>query len=41
VSEAIELYKQDGSTAGIFYCSECRVVYRTKDERRNWRRGGG
>jgi hypothetical protein len=32
MSEAVELYKADGSTAGIFYCSECRVVFRTKDE---------
>ena len=32
MSEAIELYKADGKTAGIFYCSECRVVYRTEDE---------
>lgn len=32
MSEAIELYKQDGTSAGIFYCSECRSVYRTKEE---------
>jgi hypothetical protein len=32
MSEAIELYKQDGTTAGIFYCSECRIVHKTKDE---------
>jgi hypothetical protein len=29
---AVELYKQDGSTAGIFYCSQCRIVYRTKED---------
>ena len=29
---AIELYKQDGTTAGIFYCSECRIVHLTKEE---------
>jgi hypothetical protein len=27
---AIELYHQDGHTAGIFYCSECRIVHLTK-----------
>jgi hypothetical protein len=32
MSEAIELYKQDGSTAGIFFCSECRSVFKTQDE---------
>jgi hypothetical protein len=31
MSEAVELYKKDGTTAGIFYCSECRVVYGSKD----------
>lgn len=35
MSEAIELYKKDGTTAGIFYCSECRIVYKTKDEADN------
>jgi len=29
---AIELFKEDGTTAGIFYCSECKVVARTKEE---------
>jgi hypothetical protein len=24
---AIELFHQDGKTAGIFYCSECRIVH--------------
>lgn len=33
--EAIELYKKDGSAAGIFYCSECRVVFKTKEEAGN------
>lgn len=35
MSEAIELYKlQDGEykATGVFYCSECRVVHRTKEE---------
>jgi hypothetical protein len=32
MGEAIELYKQDGTTAGIFYCSECRVVHPTKEQ---------
>ena len=27
MSEAIELYKQDGSGAGVFFCSECRAVH--------------
>lgn len=35
MSEAIELYKKDGATAGIFYCSECRCVYKTRDEADN------
>ena len=29
---AIELYKQDGTTAGIYYCSECRIVHRDKEQ---------
>ena len=29
---AIELFKQDGTTVGIFYCSVCRIVHRTKEE---------
>jgi hypothetical protein len=36
MSEAIELYKktEEGNfdPSGVFYCSECRVVYRAKDE---------
>jgi hypothetical protein len=35
MSEAIELYKADGTTAGIFYCSECRCVAKTETEARN------
>jgi len=29
---AIELHHADGKTAGIFYCSQCRIVARTKEE---------
>jgi hypothetical protein len=29
---AIELYHQDGHSAGIFYCSQCRCVARTIEE---------
>jgi hypothetical protein len=29
---AIELYHQDGHSAGIYYCSECKIVARTKEE---------
>lgn len=29
---AIELYHQDGKSAGIFYCSSCRHVKRTEGE---------
>jgi hypothetical protein len=32
MAEAIELYKADGTTAGIFYCSECRIVYASKEQ---------
>jgi hypothetical protein len=32
MSEAIELYLADGRTAGIFYCSECRIVHKTEGE---------
>jgi hypothetical protein len=35
MSEAIELFKKDGSPAGIFYCSECHVVFKTEDEAKN------
>ena len=29
---AIELYKADGNTAGIFYCSECRIVHPNREQ---------
>lgn len=29
---SIELYKQDGSAAGVFYCSECLLVYNNKEQ---------
>ena len=29
---AIELHKADGTTAGIFYCSQCRIVRNTQEE---------
>jgi len=32
MSEAIELYKADGKPAGVFYCSQCRIVYTTKEQ---------
>lgn len=35
MAEAIELYKKDGEefrASGVFYCSECRIVFRTKEE---------
>ncbi len=32
MSEAIELYKQDGTAVGIFFCSQCRVVHPTKEQ---------
>lgn len=35
MSEAIELYKRDGSPAGVFYCSECRCVFKTEAEAAN------
>lgn len=35
MSEAIELYKKDGATAGIYYCSECRAVFKTEPEAKN------
>ncbi len=31
MSEAIELFHQDGVATGIFYCSACRVVHHTRD----------
>lgn len=32
MSEAIELYKQDGTAAGVFYCSECRAVFPNQNQ---------
>ncbi len=32
MSEAIELFKKDGTATGVFYCSECRVVFKTEGE---------
>ncbi len=32
MSEAIELYHKDGRSAGVFYCSECRIVHKTEQE---------
>lgn len=29
---AIELYHQDGKSTGVFYCTQCRCVKRTKEE---------
>jgi len=29
---AIELYHHDGKSTGVFYCTECRCVKRTKEE---------
>jgi hypothetical protein len=29
---AIELYHQDGRSAGVFYCAKCRLVRLTKEE---------
>lgn len=34
-TEAVELYKQDGTSAGVFYCSECRCVYAAKEQAEN------
>jgi hypothetical protein len=31
MGEAIELFKKDGTTAGIFYCSKCRIVHGTEE----------
>lgn len=29
---AIELYKADGTTAGVFYCSQCRIIHHTQEQ---------
>ena len=31
MAEAVELYKKDGTSAGAFYCAECRVIFRTEE----------
>jgi hypothetical protein len=30
--EAIELYKKDGTSAGAFYCSECRAMFGSEEQ---------
>jgi hypothetical protein len=32
MSEGIELYKKDGTETGVFYCSECRTVFASKEQ---------
>lgn len=32
MSKAIELYKQDGKPAGVYFCEECRAVYATQEQ---------
>jgi hypothetical protein len=32
MSEAMELYKKDGTAAGVFYCSECRAVFPDQEQ---------
>jgi len=32
MSVAIELYKQDGTATGIFYCSECRAIFPNQEQ---------
>ena len=32
MSEAVELYKKDGTAAGIFFCSECLAVFAKEDD---------
>jgi hypothetical protein len=31
-AKGIELFHQDGRASGVFYCSECRIVYKTQKE---------
>jgi hypothetical protein len=31
-SEAIELYRQDGTATGVFYCSQCRAVFPNQEQ---------
>jgi hypothetical protein len=35
MSSAIGLYKQDGTAACAFYCSECRAIFQTEEEAAN------
>lgn len=35
MSEALELYHQDGRSAGIYYCSECKTVHRYEAQASN------
>lgn len=35
VSEAIELFKEGGVPAGVFYCSECRAVFGSREQATN------
>ena len=30
MNHAVELYKKDGTSAGIFFCSQCRIVHPTQ-----------
>jgi hypothetical protein len=32
MTEAIELYKQDGTATGVFFCSECRAVFPNREQ---------
>lgn len=32
MSEAVELYRQDGTATGVFYCSECRAVFPNQEQ---------
>ena len=29
---AIELYKQDGKPAGVYFCESCRIVYANQED---------
>jgi hypothetical protein len=32
MSQALELYKKDGTPTGVFYCSECQIVFHSENE---------
>lgn len=34
MGEAVELYRQDGTATGVFYCSECRAVFSNEEQAR-------